>query len=113
MNKFDDMVIPAELEMNGGEIQKFFFLLAAKMVSENSIPSTWYGEGVSGIAFAENVKAVSPETMKKGLIVDLRAAQVLQEQGIDVGLLSVGKKHRVSKEYFDILDDTLQRTIVK
>ena len=105
LNKFDDMVIPAELEMNGGEIQEFFFSLAAKMVSENSIPSTWYGDGVCGIAFAENVKAVSPETMKKGLIVDLRAAQVLQEQGIDVGLLSVGKKHRVSKEYFDIFDD--------
>lgn len=105
LNKFDDMVIPAELEINGGEIQEFFFSLAAKMVSENSIPSTWYGDGVCGIAFAENAKAVSPETMKKGLIVDLRAAQVLQEQGIDVGLLSVGKKHRVSKEYFDIFDD--------
>lgn len=105
LNKFDDMVIPVELEMNGGEIQEFFFSLAAKMVSENSIPSTWYGDGVCGIAFAENVKTVSPESMKKGLIVDLRAAQVLQEQGIDVGLLSVGKKHRVSKEYFDIFDD--------
>ena len=106
LEKFDDMVIPAELEGNGGEIQEFFFSLAAKMVSENSLPSTWYGDGVCGIAFAENVKAVPPEVMKKGLIVDLRAAQVLQEQGIDVGLLSVDEKHRVSKEYFDIFDNS-------
>ena len=105
MEKFEDMVIPREFEGNGEEIQEFFFSLSAKMISENSIPSTWYGDGVCGIAFAENVKMVSPETMKNGLILDLRAMEILQEQGIDTGLLSIGKKYRVSKEYFDIFDN--------
>lgn len=105
MDKFEDMVIPPEYEGNGGEIQEFFFSLSSIMISENSIPSVWEGDGVCGIAFAENVKAVSSEAMKNGLIIDLRAAEILQENGIDTGLISVGEKYRVSKEHFDIFDN--------
>lgn len=105
MEKFNDMVIPQNFEGNGGEIFEFFFPLAAKMISENSIPTIWDGEGVCGIAFAENVKMVSPEAMKKGLIIDLRAAEILEEQGIDTGLVSVGEQYRVNREYFDLFDN--------
>ena len=105
MMKFNDMVIPPELEGNGGEIQEFFFSLASIMISENSIPSTWDGEGVCGIAFAENVKMVPQEAMKKGLILDLRAAEILKEQGIDTGITTIGEKYRAAREYFDIYDN--------
>ncbi len=105
MKKFEDTVIQPEFE-GSNEIQNLFFSPAAKMLSENSIPTTYAGDGICGIAFAENVKAVSPEAMKKGLIIDLRAAEILKEQGIDTGLLSIGEKYKASEEYFDFLDDT-------
>mgnify|MGYP004513792937 CR=1 FL=1 len=104
MQKFNDMVIPPEFE-GSNRVEDFFFSPAAKMIADNSIPGTYDGEGVCGIAFAENVKAVSSEAMKKGLIIDLRASEILKEQGIDVGLLSIGKKYRATEEYFDFLDN--------
>lgn len=99
MTKFEDMVLPDNFQ--GDNAENIFFSPASKMIVDNSIPSTYEGTGVCGIAFAENVKAVAAEAMKKGLIIDIRAAQLLQEDGIDTGLLSVGERYRACREYFD------------
>ena len=99
MTKFEDMVLPANLE--GDSAENIFFSPASKMIVDNSIPSVYEGFGVCGIAFAENVKAVPAEAFKKGLIIDIRAAQLLQQEGIDTGLLSVGEKYWARREYFD------------
>lgn len=97
MRKFSDMQIPEELS-GSNKIGDFFFSPAAKMMSDNGIPTVYEGEGIFGIAFAENVSLVSEETMKKGLIIDLRAAQILEERGIDTGLLSVGAAYTATCE---------------
>lgn len=102
MNKYEDMIIPDGFA-GTNNIENLFFSSAIKMISDNSIPSVYEGDGICGIAFAENVKAVSAEAMKKGLIIDLRAAEILQEQGVDVGIVSIGDKYRADKEYFDFL----------
>lgn len=104
MKKFEDMEIPEEFE-GKNDIADLFFSPAAKMLSDNSIPSVYEGDGVCGIAFAENVRVVPECAMKKGLIIDLRAAKILKERGIDVGLVSVGEKYNTSKEYFDFLEN--------
>lgn len=100
MEKFEDMRIPRVYE-NRGEVENIFFSRAARLVSSNSLPTVYEGTGVCGVAFAENVTMVPREAYQKGLILDLRAAQILTEQGIDVGLLSVGESYHAAYEYFD------------
>ena len=98
MHIFSDMLIPKELE-GKNVIADYFHSPAVKMMSDNGIPTVYEGEGVFGIAFAENVSLVSEEAMKKGLILDLRAAEILTEQGIDTGLVSIGEGYEATREY--------------
>ena len=103
MNKLADMEIPEKVAGTCA-VENAFFSIAARMLSDNSVPSTYAGEGVCGIAFGENVKMVPQEAFKKGLILDVRAAQILMEQGIDTGIASIGKPVDVYEEYF-VADD--------
>lgn len=67
-----------------------FFSQASQFLADNAIPSTYRGTGLCGIAFGENARQLPPEALDHGLIIDGRAAKILMEQGIDVGLESVG-----------------------
>lgn len=99
IEKFKDMAL--SVKSNGNyDIFNLFFSPAAKLLSDNSIPTVYEGSGVCGIAFAENVSMVSPEEMKNGLIIDLRAAEILSSQGIDTGLIAKGKKVKIAREDF-------------
>lgn len=88
--KYADTDIPKVVE-GTCEIQDYFFSPAARMLAANAIPTTYTGDGICGIAFGENVKYLSDEVLKKGLILDARAARILAKQGIDVGVLSFGE----------------------
>lgn len=99
MNKLADMKIPKEVE-NSGKIEDIFFSPAARLLSDNSIPSVYEGQGVCGIAFGENIKYVPENALNGGIILDLRAAEILAERGIDTGILSVGDTVRVATEHF-------------
>lgn len=103
LNKFADMEIPEKVAGTCA-VENAFFSIAARMLSDNSVPSTYAGEGVCGIAFGENVKMVPQDAFKKGLILDVRAAQILMAQGIDTGIASIGKSVDVYEEYF-VADD--------
>ncbi len=99
MNKFADMEIPEKVAGTCA-VEHAFFSVASRMLSDNSIPTTYTGEGVCGIAFGENIKMVPQEVFQKGLILDVRAAQILMQQGIDTGITSIGKHVDVYEEYF-------------
>ena len=58
------------------------------LLTVNAIPTVHEGEGVCGIAFGDNAAHLPSDAFKKGLIIDITAAELLQEQGIDVGLKS-------------------------
>lgn len=100
MNKFSTMTVPKQMEGDPKFVDSFF-PVAARMLAQTSVPTTYYGEGVCGIAFGENVKMVPREAFKKGMILDVEAARLLEEQGIDVGLVSVGKTVNVIEENFE------------
>lgn len=104
MQKFEDMLIPEEFEYSDS-IPDMFFSPAARMLADNSVPTVYSGSGVCGIAFAENVSLVPRKDMKKGLIIDLRAAEILADNGIDTGILSIGERYTAAKEYFDFADN--------
>ena len=67
--------------------------------SVNAVPTTYEGEGLCAMAFGDNVRDVDDAAMKRGLILDLSAARILQRQGIDVGLISA-EPMTVLKETF-------------
>lgn len=102
MKKFEDMILPEEFKSNKN-VDQFICTPASKLLADNTIPTVYDGEGVFGVAFAENIEAVPHEAMKKGIVIDLRAAEILKSRGIDTGLLSVGEKYTATMEHYDFL----------
>lgn len=81
-----------------------FFSRASRILSDSSIPTTYEGDGV-GIAFGENARHLSDEALNNGLILDIGAAKILMEKGIDVGLIEIGGKIVTNQLYFPEFDD--------
>jgi len=101
MKKFEHMDVPAAAE--GKRIADMFFSPAARMLAANSIPTIYNGDGLCGIAFGENVKYIPDEVKNNGLILDARAAQILSEQGIDVGIENIYGDIISSEDYLQAL----------
>lgn len=99
LNKFGDMVIPQDLA-DSYDAKKIFFSMAGKLTAASAIPSTYDGLGTCGIAFSENVKTVPEEALRHGLIIDAKAARLLEEQGIDTGIVRRGSKVHVTQEIY-------------
>lgn len=99
MHKFADFEIPGEIECTY-DVQNLFFSIAARMMSDSSIPTVYEGYGSCGVAFDVNVNLLDEEALKRGVIIDAKGAKILQSKGIDVGILEVGKKINVEEEHF-------------
>lgn len=89
MQKFEDMLVPKAGE--GGQVVNMFFSPAARMLAGLSIPTIYDGDGISGIVFGENAKYIPETALDNGLILDARAAEILTEKGIDVGITELGE----------------------
>ena len=89
MNKVSDMVMPTAVN-SSVNIQDLFFSKAARTLAFNTIPTVYEGEGVCGIVFDENARNLSLNALKNGLIIDIAAAEILTERGIDVGIEDIG-----------------------
>jgi hypothetical protein len=97
--KVAQAVLPT-LDGAGDKMENLFFSQAARVLSHNGIPSTYEGTGVTGMAFGENARHLTENDMKKGLILDIAAAKILEARGIDVGLASLGEKVSAEGEEF-------------
>jgi hypothetical protein len=82
------------------EFRIIFHSIAARTLTSHSIPTAYKGHGVTGIAFGENARYLDDTALDNGLILDVTAAKILQDKGIDVGLEKVGKVYTASEEYF-------------
>jgi len=100
MKKFEHMDVPEAA--NGKNLAEMFFSPAARMLASCSIPTVYEGSGLCGIVFGENAKYIPDEALKNGLIIDARAAEILCEKGIDVGIESRTELSfkKLSEEYF-------------
>ena len=58
------------------------------VLSQNSIPVIYDGEGLCNGVFGENARHISLSELQKGGVLDIRAALILQERGVDVGIQS-------------------------
>lgn len=81
-------------------VENSMFNPASKMLSDLSFPTVYSGEGICGIAFGENINVVPDGAFKKGMILDLKAAMILMDKGIDVGISQVGEKISPYEEHF-------------
>jgi len=99
MQKLADMYIPPHREKDP-KILDNFFSSASKFLADNSVPTVYEGEGVCGIAFGENIRCVPRSAFKKGMVIDIHAAKILMEQGIDVGISRVGDRTFVNEEEY-------------
>ena len=88
MKKLSAMEMPTKVN-DKVDIQDMFFPKASRMLSCNSIPTVYEGDGICGIAFDENARELPLTALKRGLILDLGAAEILTERGVDVGLTDV------------------------
>ena len=84
----------------GSRLDHFLFSQAARVLSHNAIPSIYEGSGVTGMAFGENGRHLPVEALEKGMILDIAAAKILQERGIDTGLKAVGGRVDPVEEVF-------------
>jgi len=94
---YESMKKIADMEMDtavnaGADIEYMFQPKAARTLAHNSIPSTYEGEGVCGIVFDENARALPLSALKNGLILDIAAAEILMKRGVDVGINKIGDK---------------------
>jgi hypothetical protein len=89
MNKIADMEMETAVN-KGADIEYMFQPKAARTLAHNSIPSTYEGEGVCGIVFDENARALPLSALKNGLILDISAAEILTKRGVDVGIKKIG-----------------------
>lgn len=90
MKKVSDMVVPTKVN-SYVDIDKLFFSKAARMLACNTIPTVYEGNGVCGIVFDENARNMPLSALKNGLILDIAAAEILIERGIDVGIEKIGE----------------------
>ncbi|MBE6589434.1 MAG: hypothetical protein E7643_04580 [Ruminococcaceae bacterium] len=90
MKKIGDMVMPTKVNKEI-DIESLFFSKAARTLAYNSIPTTYEGEGICGIVFDENARNLSLDVLSNGLIIDIAAAEILTERGIDVGIETIGE----------------------
>ena len=72
------------------------------ILAECSIPTVYKGEGWCGLAFGENVKYITESAISKGLIIDAKAAVILANRGVDVGIRNVKgfERKRFHRERF-------------
>lgn len=83
-----------------------FQSVSGDYVSRNSIPTTYEDGDYPLILSGENAKYVPLEELKRGAVLDVRAAQILQNRGVDCGLISQ-ETSEVFSEYFEKYDDTI------
>ena len=99
MAKVDGQTFP-EMPDKPHNFHRYLFSYAARMLSANSIPTTYDGTGCAGICFGENAKYLPGEALENGLILDAAAALLLQEQGIDTGIENFLGNFQSQEEYF-------------
>ena len=97
-NKFEQMTVAPRCD-GKDDVQDYFFSPAARLATGCSLPTVYEGTGVAGIAFGENARNLPADAFSNGLILDIRAAEILQARGVDVGLESVGEIINADEEY--------------
>ena len=78
----------------------FSFPLAAHFLVRNGHPTRFSGDGGPSVAFGPSAATLDDAAMRRGVLLDLYAARLLERRGVDVGLA----KHAVSPPFYTHAD---------
>ncbi len=73
-------------------VDELFFSHSARMLSYNTIPTVYEGDGLCGAVFGENARHIPLEKLKNGIITDIKGAKILSERGVETGIASFGER---------------------
>ena len=99
MKKLSDVNMPTKVNY----IYNPDFLLfpyASRTLSYCSVPTTFEGKGTYGAVFDDNARALPDEALEGGLLIDIAAAEILTERGIDCGVRKIGEPIHTGREIF-------------
>ena len=85
MHKIKDAVL-SDKYVSHREVMRGFFPKAGTFLTAHGIPTTYEENPDTAIAFGHNARYV--KTFAKKMIVDLKAAEILQDAGFDLGMKS-------------------------
>ena len=88
----------AKYEENNGH--RLLFPAAGETLAAMSIPTSYENEDSVQAVFGDEAIYADPQTFKKGCIIDIPAALILQSRGIDVGLIKIIGKKTCQAEHF-------------
>ena len=88
MRKFKNYELPPAYFGCRDVMYVTMFSNAQAILTSNAIPTVYEGEGICSICFGENARYIDENDTRGGLILDAAAAEILEERGIDVGLIS-------------------------
>lgn len=104
MRKIEGQDFPESAE-KPRNFHRYLFSYAARMLSANGIPTTYDGSSRAGICFGENAKYLPDTAFQNGLILDGKAALLLQEMGIDTGIENDLGVFHSEEEFFTAYDE--------
>ena len=88
------------LKYSGYEkITDHIFAASIRMASDNSLPVAFGGDGTT-LIFGETAKYIQPELLSQGAFLDLPAARILQDRGLDVGISGFGTLMEAYEEFY-------------
>ena len=85
-----------------------FFSSAAAMLTQLCIPVCYTGNATVGAAFGEDVLDIPEDQFPEKLILDLPAAKLLMEKGVDLGIRSVTPCDGSGAEHYYLADGTTE-----
>lgn len=82
-------------------------LVSQWLVTDCSVPTTYSEPEGASLVFGQNAKFLTERELNNGLILDMAAAKILHEKGIDVGIEKFEEAPDPSGEYFSEQDDVV------
>ncbi len=85
--------------MGEDRLMESWLYQSSRIPTANAIPTT-YDEGLCGMVFGESAKYLPDSAFEKGLVLDVKAAEILRDKGIDTGLISKSEINEYMVEHF-------------
>lgn len=108
MHKMRDFVFPEKLE--AGIVKKLEELCrshTANLISKNGVPTCYESGKYPVVVCGENARHISLDLLSQGAVLDATAAAILQERGVDTGLVKTEVLNEAFEEYYMDVDDTI------
>ncbi|MDD4891929.1 MAG: hypothetical protein PHU85_18570, partial [Phycisphaerae bacterium] len=107
MRKLKAMDLPEAQEGNAQQayVMNTFFSPAQCLLTSNTIPTTYDGNHNLHAAFGANAKFLDAGALSAGLILDVTAARILADRGVDVGLVDATPAETPGRELFPAYGD--------